>query len=249
MAWNGGDKLPGFRRQGEPVNKHFLFFKSFLKNPNVVGAVAPSSRVLARAMVEGRIGEATSCVVEYGPGLGSFTKEILSRKKKNTLYVGIEKNPAFVEVLEKEFPSGRFLLGDAGDVAAILGELGIFQVDLVVSGLPFANFPPPVQKRILEATCAVLKPGGSFVTFNYIHTWLLNKARAFRERVSGVFHRVSWRPVMRNVPPAFVVECRKGQVPCPCGRLKDCQGPELVVGAYTLPPPPVPEEEPSRVVT
>ena len=233
------------------MNKHFLFFKSFLKNPNVVGAVAPSSRVLARAMVEGRVEEATSCVVEYGPGLGSFTKEILARKKKNTLYVGIEKNPAFVEVLEKEFPSGRFLLGDAGDVAAILGELGVFQVDLVVSGLPFANFPPPVQKRILEATCAVLKPGGSFVTFNYIHTWLLNKARAFRERVSGVFHQVSWRPVMRNVPPAFVVECRKGQVTCPCGRLEDCQGPELVVGAYPLPAPPapVPKEEPSRVVT
>ncbi len=237
------------------MNKHFLFFKTFLKNPNVVGAVAPSSRVLARAMVEGKIGEATSCVVEYGPGLGSFTKEILSRKGKGTLYLGIEKNPAFVEVLEKEFPSGRFLVGDAGDVAAILGEQGISQVDLVVSGLPFANFPPPVQKRILEATCAVLKPGGSFVTFNYIHTWVLNKAKAFRKRVSGVFHEVSWRPVMRNVPPAFVVECRKGRVTCPCGRIEGCQGPGLVLDACLLPPPPrepaperEPRKEPSRAV-
>ncbi len=230
------------------MNKHVLFFKSFLKNPNVVGAVAPSSRVLSRAMVEGRIGEETSCVVEYGPGLGSFTREILSRKGGKTLYVGIEKNPAFVEVLRKEFPSGRFFLGDAGDVAGILGALNVELVDLVVSGLPFANFPPPVQRRILEATCAVLKPGGSFVTFNYIHTWPLGKAKAFRKKVSGVFHEVTWRPVMRNVPPAFVVECRKGPVTCPCGKNASCQGPGLLLDARPAPLPAPPRREaPTRV--
>ncbi len=237
-------RVPG--SSGGLVNKHLFFFKSFLKHPNTVGAVAPSSRVLARAMVEGKGLDRASCVVEYGPGLGSFTKEILARKGRGTLYVGIEKNPEFVEVLRREFPEGRFLVGDAGDVGEILAGMGIFQVDLVVSGLPFANFPPQVQRRILETTCAVLKPGGSFVTFNYIHTWPLQKAKAFREKISGVFDRVTWRPVMLNVPPAFVVNCRKGNVTCPCGRLADCHGLRL---AGKTRPEPSPAPAPERVVT
>jgi len=217
------------------VNKHLFFFKSFLKNPNDVGAVAPSSKVLARAMVEGKGLGRASCVVEYGPGLGSFTGEILARTGEKTLYVGIEKNPAFVDVLRREFPAGRFYVGDAGDVVSIVAGMGVSQVDLVVSGLPFANFPPQVQKRILESTCAVLKPGGAFVTFNYIHTWPLNKAKAFRRKVIGVFDRVSWHPVMLNVPPAFVVECRKGEVTCPCGKISDCQGARLLAEADPAP--------------
>ena len=109
------------------------------------------------------------------------------------------------------------------------------------------RFPTQALATAGGRVYAVLKPGGSFVTFNYIHTWPLHKAKAFRKKVCGVFDKVSWRPVMFNVPPAFVVECRKGNVTCPCGKVEDCRGFRLL--AEACPPPPPAEEEPSRVTS
>jgi phospholipid N-methyltransferase len=38
----------------------FRFIKEFVKHPRKVGAIAPSAKA--------------TCIVEYGPGLGSFTR-------------------------------------------------------------------------------------------------------------------------------------------------------------------------------
>ena len=53
------------------------FFLAFLSNPSTVGAMAPSSRALSRAMCAGlEIGE-DELVLEFGPGTGPFTEQIL----------------------------------------------------------------------------------------------------------------------------------------------------------------------------
>ncbi len=206
------------------MNKHLFFLKHFFKHPQSQGAVAPSSRALSKAMVAHLDLEHATYVVEYGPGLGAFTREILAKGNKGMRFLGIEKNPAFVEFLREEFPNARIVAGDAKDVMNFLGHLPINKVDAVVSGLPFSNFRPEVQSEILRNTCAVLKPGGSFVSFSYMHTWPLNSAKRFRKMLDDIFSSVTWHPVMKNVPPAFVVECRKGENACPCVYCSVCQG-------------------------
>jgi phospholipid N-methyltransferase len=52
----------------------FLFLKQYIKNPRMIGAVLPSSRNLARKMIEDIDFEKAECIVEYGPGTGVFTK-------------------------------------------------------------------------------------------------------------------------------------------------------------------------------
>jgi len=206
------------------MNKHLFFLKHFFKHPQTQGAVAPSSKALAKAMIDPLDLDNASFVVEYGPGLGSFTKEILSRAKKHMNFIGIEKNPAFVDILKKEFPEAKIVAGDAKDVLKIIGNFPLNKVDAVISGLPFSNFRPEIQSEILRNTCAVLKPGGIFVSFTYIHTWPLNRAKRFRKMLGNIFSQVLWHPVMKNVPPAFVIECKKGENACPCIYYSKCQG-------------------------
>ena len=51
----------------------------FLKNPVMVGSIIPSSRVLIDKML-GRVDwENTKLFVEYGPGVGTFTRPILDK--------------------------------------------------------------------------------------------------------------------------------------------------------------------------
>ena len=49
------------------------------RDPRLVGAVAPSSRFLARKMLEGLDLKSGMRIVEFGPGTGSFTGELFHR--------------------------------------------------------------------------------------------------------------------------------------------------------------------------
>ncbi len=43
------------------------------------------------------------CIVELGPGTGVFTKEIMKRKKKETIFLLIEINEVFCKELKRKF--------------------------------------------------------------------------------------------------------------------------------------------------
>ena len=77
------------------------------------------------------------------------------------------------------------------------------------SGLPWGSLPAGVADSILNAVFASLEPGGTFVTFGYVHSQMLPGIRRFRNRVVRHFASVSTSPVIwNNVPPAVVVRCK-----------------------------------------
>ena len=57
------------------------FLKEYIKHPRTVGAVAPSSRRLANGMMMPIDFENASCILEFGPGTGVFTEELIRRRK------------------------------------------------------------------------------------------------------------------------------------------------------------------------
>lgn len=68
------------------------FFLEYLKHPAKIGAIAPSGKWLAKKMVECVDFSACSCIVEYGPGTGVFTDEIIKRKRRDTTFLLIIKS-------------------------------------------------------------------------------------------------------------------------------------------------------------
>ena len=58
------------------------FLRGFIKNPVGVSTVAPSSHFLARQIISNTDISSASVIVEYGPGTGAFTPEILRKKNK-----------------------------------------------------------------------------------------------------------------------------------------------------------------------
>jgi phosphatidylethanolamine/phosphatidyl-N-methylethanolamine N-methyltransferase len=196
-----GAKQPG--RVGEGLR----FFGSFLRSPGSVGAVLPSSRYLARALV-GRLDlKPGELVVEYGPGTGPMTAIVQQLLPAEARYLGIELEPRFHQQLLRRFPNFEFHLGSAADVAAILAARGLPAPVRILSGLPFASLPAAVQDAVVDGIVGALRgSGGDFRTFQYVHAYGMKSARRFRsmmsERFDG-FERVG--PIVRNVPPAFVL--------------------------------------------
>jgi phosphatidylethanolamine/phosphatidyl-N-methylethanolamine N-methyltransferase len=186
------------------------FLKEFIAKPVTTGAVAPSSPALARMMVEGLHLAAADAVLEYGPGTGVFTEYILREIKRSSKFAAIELNPRFAGIFKARHPDVRLFEDSVENVQAICALAGMPSVDCIVSGLPWAAFSESMQVRFLDEMMLVLKPGGRFATFAYIHGLALPAAKRFAGLLPKYFTSVSKSPVVwMNVPPAFVYRCQR----------------------------------------
>jgi phosphatidylethanolamine/phosphatidyl-N-methylethanolamine N-methyltransferase len=195
------------------ARRNVRFIREFLANPGGVGAVAPSSRRLAELMVEGVDFEHARVVVEYGPGTGSFTGEIVKRLAPGAKYFAVEIAPRMAREWRRRYPGLPIHRDSVADMRRICREEGLparGAVDVIFSGLPWAAFKEPLQRELLEATAEVLRPGGLLVTFGYRVGRLMPAGRRFQKLLPEYFSKVTRsRHIWRNLPPAFVIRCEK----------------------------------------
>jgi phospholipid N-methyltransferase len=155
---------PKRRRPSHPLA---LFFKGFVKHPAMVGSVIPSSAALVNKVLAPVDWSQVKLFVEYGPGVGTFTRPVLDRLGPDATLVAIDLNPDFVDYLrgQNDDPRLRVVRGSAADVRRIVADLGHEQADIVLSGLPFSTLPPGVGEQIAAETAAVLRSGGQFLVY------------------------------------------------------------------------------------
>lgn len=192
------------RRDRRSPSPHWQFLRGFLKNPVMVGSVIPSSRVLIDKMLGPVDWANTKLFVEYGPGVGTFTRPVLERLSPDAKLVTIDTNPEFTRYLTSAIDDPRLVAinGSAADVEKILAERELGSADYVLSGLPFSTLPAGVGEDIAEATANVLRPGGAFLVYQ------------FSPKVLD-FIRPHFAPIKRgfewiNVPPATLFWAYKG---------------------------------------
>lgn len=178
----------------------FVFLKRFLSEPGRVGSVAPSSRFLSKEIMKRVAWQSAKTIVELGPGTGVFTKAILRKKRADALFIAIERDAHFRRLLQERFPS-VLVKQEALHLNQYLQELQIDQVDVIISGLPFAVFPEELRTEILTEVYEALAPKGVFITFQYS----LQLHKELRQRFSQV--EIAFTAL--NIPPAFIYICRK----------------------------------------
>ncbi|WKY44101.1 rRNA adenine N-6-methyltransferase family protein [Eubacteriaceae bacterium ES2] len=183
--------------------QYFKFLIQGIRRPRTVGAIAPSSKRLARQMIKDIDFDRAVCIVEYGPGTGVFTEKLIKKKKPETILLVIEKNTVFYNDLQKKYQGIANLIlvnGSAENVETYLQQHNVAQADYVVSGLPFTSLPKNISDQILEKTRQILKNQGLFITFQYT---LLKKAY-----IASFFTKIDLDRVILNLPPAYVFKCR-----------------------------------------
>ena len=181
------------RRSPSP---RWQFLRGFLKHPVMVGSIIPSSRILIEKML-GRVDwDETKVFVEYGPGVGTFTRPILAKLGPNAKLVTIDTNADFTRYLRESIDDERLVAvtGSAADVEKILADRGLPAADFVLSGLPFSTLPPGVGDSIAEATSRVIRPGGAFLVYQFSPK-VLDFIKPHFDRVDRGFEWI-------NVPPA-----------------------------------------------
>ncbi len=196
--------------EGPTVKDHLQLLGKFVRHPRTVGAVAPSSAVLAREMVREIGTHPGERIVELGPGTGSFTRAIVSRLTEGSRFLAIDIDPGFVETISRRWPAIECMCGSAERLAEFAAARRMAPADHIISGLPFASLPEAVTRGILTGIEATLRRGGTFTTFQYVHAFPAPAGVTFRRDMS---RRMGSEPektlVMLNVPPAFVLTWRR----------------------------------------
>lgn len=190
------------------------FATGALGNLKQTAAIAPSSKQLAKAMVEPLRSTARRCVIEFGPGTGVMTREILRCMPSDSILLAFEINTQFVDYLRETIPDGRLQVFAAGaDTAtAELERRGITEVDAVVSSLGIANMDTAAADAVFRPLRPYLNSQGTITQFQYVHRIKFQAGRAeyfdtgsfLRRHFSTVRSTCVWL----NLPPAFVITCR-----------------------------------------
>jgi phosphatidylethanolamine/phosphatidyl-N-methylethanolamine N-methyltransferase len=194
------------KRRLRPEQEAALFLTRWLKSPQFIGAVAPSSRGLARAMAREVAPLGSGFVVELGGGTGSITRALLEHGVSPHRLIVVERDYTLAAILRKRFPGVKIVRGDAGELSALLEPLGVVAVDAVVSSLPLLSMPKALRRRIVDESVAVLGPNGSFIQFTY------GVASPFPAPEFGLRGEVADR-IFLNFPPAVVWRFRRLAAP------------------------------------
>src|SRR6266513_5468153 len=87
------------------------FLRSWIEKPLHMGAVMPSSRVLARTMAQYVDVESKGPVVELGPGTGAITNALIEHGVDQKRLVLVEYNSGFYTLLRERYPHPRIVQG------------------------------------------------------------------------------------------------------------------------------------------
>ena len=90
------------------------FARNFLDDYKGTAAIVPSSRSLANAMVEPLRGKPLRVAVEFGPGTGVVTSELLNIMPDDGILLAFEISPRFVAYLRDTCSDQRLQIVQAG---------------------------------------------------------------------------------------------------------------------------------------
>ncbi len=179
------------------------FLKQYLKNGKQVGSVRPSSRFLAKKMLEEIDFQNCKAVVELGPGDGVFTRKILDNLPSDSKLLVFELNDTFYNNLKANIQDPRLILihDSAEKIQDYLHQYNLDKADAVISSLPLAVFSAELRNACLENAHNALKEDGLYVQFQY--------TLQAKKYITQIFDETKIKFTALNFPPAFVYTCVK----------------------------------------
>ncbi len=177
-----------------------LFAKNFFMHPKMLGSVIPSSAFLIRRLLGQVDWDRAAVIVEYGPGVGTITREILRRMRPDSTLIVFETNREFVTFLRQSLPDPRLRIvhGSAAEVQSLCDKGGR-RPDYVISGIPFSTIEEEQRREILQTTRDVLQPDGALLVYQFSPKVLPSLQQTF-SRVVRAFEPL-------NVLPAQLFFC------------------------------------------
>lgn len=189
------------KQAAAPTSAVALFARNFFRYPSMLGSIVPSSPFLVKDIMAQIDWGRARVLVEFGPGVGTITREALKRMRQDAVLVVIELNPDFVEYLRNTIrdPRLRVVHGSAAHVRRMLSEQGLAPADYIISSLPYSLLQEEQRREIVTESRNALKAQGSLLVFQYNRTLL--------PYLKSTFSSVRLGFQLFNILPALIFHC------------------------------------------
>ncbi|MCG3138298.1 MAG: hypothetical protein HJJLKODD_02160 [Phycisphaerae bacterium] len=204
------------------MRESLSFIKQFINNPFEIGAIAPSSKFLAKALTEPLSQHRRPVnVLEIGAGTGAVTKHILPLIGPEDRLDIVEANSQLARHLKQthlEQPATQPAY-ESGHIRLFTQQIQLvdqlLDYDYMVSGLPFTSFEIRDLMLVLKKLRKHARPGCILSYFEYIAlrpalVAIRRGPRGWRQRVVSAYmdrqieaHQQFRRNIFLNVPPAI----------------------------------------------
>lgn len=162
--------LPKDKKKSDRLDDEVRFIKTWLEKPMDIGAVSPSSKMLARTMARYVDPDSDGPVIELGPGTGPVTEALVERGIDPARLVLVEFDPVFCKLLRARYPKATVVQGDAYRLKPTLEHVMQEPAAAVVSSLPLLTKPIRTRLRLVHEALALMQPGAPFIQFTYSMT-------------------------------------------------------------------------------
>lgn len=188
------------------MQKTIIYIKNFVRD-KYVASITPTSKFAVERICDQIDFKGRKVIVEYGPGTGVFTLNLLRHMGPDSRLIAIERNPDFFRILQRDITDSRLKLFNdcARNVLKVLKSCGEGEVDYILSGIPFSLFPREIKTHILGNAHTALKNGGRFLAYqNFIQL-----PDFLRNHLERIFHNVHARLILHCLPPLVLFESIK----------------------------------------
>lgn len=177
-----------------------LFFKRFLTRPWQVASIIPSSPQMVRRIIDKMDFSEPRVIVEYGPGEGCQTREMLRRMHRDSTLLLLELDPELAGHLRRQFRHNsriHIINTGADKIMVELQKLGFTDCDYIISGIPFSTMEKNMKRDLLQKTfdALSLKPTSAFISYQFTNE-LRQHAKHFPHAETEYF--------FPNIPPNFI---------------------------------------------
>ena len=173
--------------------------------PMRVAYIVPSSKALIRRVCMKLDFSKPKVIVEYGPGEGCHTRELVKRMHPQSRLLLFELDDELAAHLTEQFRDDdrvEVLHSDAAKLPEVLAERGIPHCDYVLSGIPFSIIEINKKREILQKTYDSLAPDPDAAFVIYQMTGELRQHAKHFPRIESEY-------CLQNLPPMFVIKFYK----------------------------------------
>jgi phospholipid N-methyltransferase len=168
--------------------------KSFLKDYKVAAFASSSKFLIKEVLKEFEVSIEPQVIIEFGPGDGVLSKELLKKMKDKDRLILVEQNQDFLNIIRKirddrvqiyegyaqDFPYERYLSKR--------------KADYVFSSIPFSFLKPGERDLVIKKISQNLKPKGKLVIFHQYSLIMKDLVAKYFKNVRGKFEILNFLP-------------------------------------------------------
>lgn len=188
------------------TSEKLSFLKQFFLHPASVGAMFPAPKSLIKEIMSYiDFGPSKLIIVEYGAGTGAFTERIAKKLKKGDVFIVIESNENFFQILREKFKDNKCVLvyhDGAENICSILQKENIKTVNYIISGVPLSILSKLQIDNLFTNTQLSMDHNSLFIVYQYSILKILALKKYFK---------ITRRKMMYKSLPFYSVFCMKNK--------------------------------------